>query len=116
MGTRCETAGKYVLPVFKSLIARELVYTHHLTQEKAAQKLSLTQVAISQYISSKRAASSSKKCGELLPKLQELADVAAKRLANEEASWKEVSLDFCKRCSRCFVDEVDQSSQITTIT
>ncbi len=107
MGTRCETAGKYVLPVFKSLVAKELVRIHHLTQIEAAQKLGSTQASISQYICSKRASVTSKECEDILPKLQTLASVAAQRLAKGEASWKEVSYDFCKRCARCFVDEID---------
>jgi len=111
MGTRCETAGKYVLPVFKSLVAKELVNTHHLTQVEAAKKLGATQAAISQYICSKRASDTSKKCDEVLPKIQTLAKNAAQRLAKGETSWKEVSLDFCKRCARCFVDEIDQTGQ-----
>jgi predicted transcriptional regulator len=48
MPSRCETVGKKVLPVFRSLIAKELMNTYNLTQVKAAQKLGTTQAAISQ--------------------------------------------------------------------
>jgi len=110
MGTRCETAGKYILPVFKSLVAKELINTHHLTQVEAAQKLGTTQAAISQYVCSKRGTkAASKQCEYVMPKINALAKVAAKRLAKAEGSWKDVSLDFCKRCARCFVDEIGQT-------
>jgi predicted transcriptional regulator len=55
MVNRCETIGKYVLPIFRALVARQLVSTYHLTQVDAAKKIGTTQAAISQYISSKRA-------------------------------------------------------------
>jgi predicted transcriptional regulator len=55
MVARCETIGKYVLPVFRAFVAKELVNNHKFTQVEAAQKLGTTQAAISQYLNSKRA-------------------------------------------------------------
>ena len=38
MNPRCETIGKYVVPLYRSLIAKELINTYKLTQVEAAQK------------------------------------------------------------------------------
>ena len=55
MNPRCEAIGKYVVPLFRSLVAKELINTYNLTQVEAAHRLGTTQAAISQYIHSKRA-------------------------------------------------------------
>ena len=105
MANRCETIGKYVLPVFRALVAKELVNTHHLTQVDAAKKLGTTQAAISQYVTSKRAIKGSERFAAMLPKIQAMASETAKRLANNEVSWDEVTLDFCKLCSAFYREE-----------
>jgi predicted transcriptional regulator len=99
MSARCETIGKYVLPVFRSLVAKELISAFHFTQVEAAQKLGTTQAAISQYINSKRAFKGTEQFGDVLPKIQAEAVNTAKRLANNETTWDDVTLDFCKLCS-----------------
>ncbi|MCW3994633.1 MAG: hypothetical protein NWE98_00590 [Candidatus Bathyarchaeota archaeon] len=98
MSARCETIGKYVLPVFRSQVAKELVSTYHLTQVEAAKKLKTTQAAISQYLNQKRAIKSTQEFDEILPRIQEAAKETAKRLANSETTWDEVTFDFCKLC------------------
>lgn len=102
MSTRCETIGKYVLPVFRSLVAKELVNVHHMTQSDAAKKLGTTQSAISQYITSKRATKGCKQFATLLPEIQANAIGTAKRLAKNEVSWNEVTIDFCKFCTSIY--------------
>ena len=99
MSARCETIGKFVLPVFRSLVAKELVNTYHLTQVDAAKKLGTTQAAISQYINSKRAFKGTEQFGDILPGITEVANKTAKRLADSEITWGEVTLDFCSLCS-----------------
>ena len=99
MECRCETIGKLVLPVFRSLVAKELVTTYKLTQVEAAQKLGTTQAAISQYINSKRAFKGTKEISDVMPKLQAEAHETAKRLANNKISPEEITLDFCKLCA-----------------
>ena len=98
MVARCETIGKYVMPIFRSLVAKELVTNYKLTQVEAAQKLGTTQAAISQYINSKRAFSSAKQFGDLLPKIEAIAKETAKRLADNSLCANEISIDFCRLC------------------
>ena len=99
MSPRCETLGKYVLPVFRSLIARELVNTYNLTQVEAAKKLGTTQAAISQNVNSKRASKGVERIDKLVPQIRDMAKKTAKRLANDELTMDDVSVAFCKLCS-----------------
>jgi predicted transcriptional regulator len=98
MSARCENVGKYVLPVFRALIAKQLVNTYHLTQVEAAKKLGTTQAAVSQYINSKRAFKGAQQFSSMLPSLEAVAKKTAKSLANNELTWNKVTQDFCKIC------------------
>ena len=109
MSARCESIGKFVLPVFRSLVAKELTSTYHLTQIEVAKKLRTTQAAVSQYVNAKRAIKGTKQFNDILPKIQEEAKETAKRLAKQETTWDEVTLDFCKLCSSFYTDEEDKT-------
>jgi predicted transcriptional regulator len=98
MVANCETVGKYVLPVFRSLIAKELINTYKLTQVEAAHKLGTTQAAVSQYINSKRASKATENLGDIMPQLRTMARETAKRLAENKILSDEISIDFCKYC------------------
>ncbi len=39
MDPQCEIVGKYVLPIFRSMLAKELVQKFNLSQTEAAKKL-----------------------------------------------------------------------------
>ncbi len=98
MVARCETIGKYVLPVFRSLVAKDLVSSHGMTQVEAAQRLGTTQAAISQYINSKRAFKGTEKLGFILPQLQAMASETAGKLARNEMRPEDITVDFCRLC------------------
>jgi predicted transcriptional regulator len=115
MSARCETIGKYVLPVFRSFVAKELINTYHLTQVEASKKLKTTQAAVSQYVNSKRAIKSTEKSTDVLPRIQAEAKETAKRLANNETTWDEVTLDFCKLCLTFYRTEESKTGDNYTI-
>ncbi len=115
MVARCETIGKYVMPFFRSLVAKELVNNYKLTQVEAAQKLGTTQAAVSQYINSKRAYKGAQQFGDILPKIQAVASQTAKRLANKEMGAEEIALDFCKLCSTINAVEPNEIKEDYTI-
>ena len=115
MVARCEAISKYVLPVFRSLVAKELVTTYRLTQVETAQKLGTTQAAISQYINSKRALKGAEQFGDLLPKLQSSAKETAERLVRQQMSYRDISVDFCKLCIGFCPSQSIQSSEDYTI-
>ncbi len=99
MDPQCEIIGKYVLPIYRSLLAKELVQKYHLSQTETAKKLGTTQAAISQYLSSKRAYKGMQQVEEFMPKLQIMAQDTAKKLANKEIESNEITTDFCGLCS-----------------
>jgi predicted transcriptional regulator len=106
MDPQCEIVGKYVLPIFRSKLAKELVQKYGLSQTSAAKKLGTTQAAISQYLSSKRAYKGIEHVEEFLPKIQDMAEETAKKLVNKEIESDEITFDFCKLCSTCKIGDV----------
>ena len=50
----CEENVWYLLPLIRKEFAKSLIKDHGLTQRKAAEKLGITESAVSQYISKKR--------------------------------------------------------------
>ena len=109
MTLRCEAIGKYLLPLFRSLVAKELVNKYYLTQLEVAKKLGTTQAAISQYVNSKRAYKGVEQFEDILPRLETMAKNAAKSLAKEELNLDKISVDFCKFCSSSCTSESDQT-------
>ena len=83
MDPQCEIVGKYVLPIFRSMLARELVHKFNLSQTEAAKKLGMTQAAVSQYLSSKRAYKGIEHVEEFLPKIQVMASETARKCPAE---------------------------------
>jgi predicted transcriptional regulator len=50
----CEKSVWYFLPLIRKEFAKSLIEDHGLTQRKAAEKLGITEAAVSQYVSKKR--------------------------------------------------------------
>ena len=95
----CEAVARYVLPVFRSMVAKKLIEEYNFTQLEAAKKLGTTQAAISQYIHSKRGYKGLKEFTDVLPEIQSAAVETARRIATEEIGKEEVMSDFCKLCT-----------------
>jgi len=107
MDTQCEVVGKYVLPIFRSMLAKELVKKYNFSQTEAAKKLGTTQAAVSQYLSSKRAYKGMEHVERFLPKIQVMAAETALKLVNKEIAAHDVTFDFCKLCvTFCQKDDV----------
>ncbi len=99
MDPQCEIIGKHVLPLFRSMLAKELVQKYHLSQTEAAKKLGTTQAAVSQYLSSKRAYKGVKHVDKFLPKIGVMAAETAEKLVNKEICVSDITVDFCRLCS-----------------
>jgi predicted transcriptional regulator len=54
MKIECEEAVWFILPIIRKEFAQRLVKDHGFTQRKAAEKLGITESAVSQYLSKKR--------------------------------------------------------------
>jgi uncharacterized protein len=94
----CETFARTVLPVFRWLVAKELIEEYNFTQQEAAEKLGTTQAAISYYIHSKRGLRGKTQFEKMLPALQDSAYDVAKDIADGKTSPDEVVQSFCKVC------------------
>ena len=87
----------YVLPAFRSLVARELVEKHGFSQVAAAKKLGTTQATVSHYLHHKRG---EKRIIELksMPIVQHTASELANDIATEKSSVTNIMLRFCGLC------------------
>ncbi|WP_309492620.1 hypothetical protein [Candidatus Hecatella orcuttiae] len=97
----CELVVKHVLPVMRAMIAKELIETHNFTQTQAAEKLGITQAAISWYLSQKRGHEDKKGYRVRVEKIQEVGK-KVKEIANFVAGGKvpsvEAILNLCEAC------------------
>lgn len=64
-----EVEAKTIIPALRSLIAKRLVNTYHLPQQKVAELLGITQAAVSNYIREVRGVSASLEGSEEVQKL-----------------------------------------------
>jgi hypothetical protein len=89
------------------MLAKELVQKYHLSQTEAAKRLGITQAAVSQYLSSKRAYKGTEQVEQYLSKIQIMAAETAQKLVNNEIAAKDVTFDFCRLCvTFCTKDSV----------
>ncbi|MEM3383384.1 MAG: hypothetical protein QXL52_04900 [Nitrososphaerales archaeon] len=97
MRTPCEVVVKYMLPAFRSYVAKVLINEYHLSQTDVSKRLGTTQAAISHYISSKRG---SKKLAqfESVPMMRNMVMEIAKEIASGNDSQADVLLHLCNIC------------------
>jgi len=93
----CEIIVRYILPAFRSLIAKELLEKYDLTQAAVAEKLGTSQPAISYYLYSKRGKKHLKQL-EAIPAVQSVASKVAKEIVDEGLSPIDAISRFCKLC------------------
>jgi predicted transcriptional regulator len=98
MSFSCESVARYILPLYRAFVAKELIEKHGYTQVKAAKKLGTTQAAISQYITSKRGRKGIPNYKEIAPAVREAAVKVAGQMATSEMSREEFSDSFCDLC------------------
>ena len=94
----CENVSRYILPIYRSYLAKELIDKHGFTQVETAAKLGTTQAAISQYIHSKRGFKGITQYENIIPKIQVVAAETAKRIVTEEINTEEIMSVFCDIC------------------
>lgn len=94
----CELVVRYVLPAFRSLVAKELVAKYSFTQTVAAEKLGTTQATISYYLDSKRGDKRMRQL-ESIPSIQSIASDIAQGIATKKLSQLDSMMTFCKLCT-----------------
>lgn len=93
----CELVVRYVLPAFRSLVARELIEKYDFSQVAAAEKLGTTQAAISHYVYSKRGDKRIRQL-ETVSLVQSTASEVAQGIATGKVSAVEAMTNFCRLC------------------
>ena len=93
----CEIMVKQVLPVFRAMVAESLIGSHGLTQTEAAERLGITQAAISQYVAEKRGYLKTR-MGALSTIIQPVVVDYARKLAVPNGAESQAVLNFCKVC------------------
>jgi predicted transcriptional regulator len=97
MRTPCEAVVQYMLPAFRSYLAKVLINEYHLSQVVVAKRLGTTQAAISHYISSKRG---NKKMDqfESIPLMKEIVREVARKIDSGKIAPVDILPYFCKMC------------------
>jgi predicted transcriptional regulator len=98
MSFSCESVARYILPLYRAFVAKELIEKYGYTQVKAAKKLGTTQAAISQYLSHKRGRKGIPNYEEIAPDVQEAATKVAAEIAASGMSREEFIDSFCDLC------------------
>jgi predicted transcriptional regulator len=93
----CEYVVRYILPAYRSLVARELVEKHGFSQVATAKKLRTTQASISHYLHHKRGEERIIEL-ESIPAVQSTASKLAQNIATEKTSGSDITLSFCSLC------------------
>ncbi|MDH5450302.1 MAG: hypothetical protein OEX77_05285 [Candidatus Bathyarchaeota archaeon] len=94
----CELVVRYVLPAFRSLVAKELVNRYHFSQRVAAEKLGTTQASISHYLYSKRGNKRMKQL-ESLASIRSIVSEVVDGIANANLAPMDSMLRFCQLCA-----------------
>ena len=87
----CELIVWYMLPAIRSAIAESMIKDYKLKQTEVAQRLGVTDAAISQYLSSKR--------GKIVikdPKIKKYIKESTKRIINGKQN--DIFVETCKIC------------------
>lgn len=92
----CEVIALEMLPAVRAMIARKLVVNYGLSQKQAAEKLGVSQPAISQYKRDLRGFKPGFFKGN--PKLLEDVNSLAKRIASGELNPEQATIAFCELC------------------
>lgn len=95
----CQTLFNNAIPsAVKSIITKELLETYGFTQERVAEKLGITQAAVSQYFNGVRG----KKVNEILsnPKLTEWIKKLTAEIATGNFKFGEAECDLCSETRR----------------
>jgi hypothetical protein len=93
----CVVVVQYLLPAIRAKVAEELIKKYGLKSKDVAEKLKLTQAAISQYLSSKRG----EKGIEILERSEnaiKIIDELTYKIVNEQVSFDEGVEIVCQLC------------------
>ena len=91
----CEVASKSVIPALRAMIARRLIEEYGMKQELVAERLGVTQAAVSKYIHQIRGEAVELESAE---EVENISNEIARTLSRA-ANPLEVSQKFCQACT-----------------
>ena len=94
----CEEIFKDVLPTIRAILVKDLVERHNLNQVEVAERLGITQPAVSQYLRSLRGTSRAGallKRSDFMKSLRELSDA----IAGGEMRGIQMAEKYCNLCA-----------------
>jgi len=100
MSAPCEFAVKYLYPIVRSELARFLIKRFKLTQIQTAERLGITQAAISQYTSLKRGGNIKSVPESVQRIIKESLEELCSANRVEEISAKHIEETVCSICRR----------------
>ncbi len=91
----CEIAVKSVIPAIRAYVAKELTQTYKMRQNDVANRLGITQTAISKYVRDVR--------GQVVridqtEEIRSMMNRIVSQAANEKISRTQLTLGFCEVC------------------
>jgi hypothetical protein len=98
MQLRCEVVGRTFLPIFRSLLASQLVEKYGFSQVEVAMKLGITEAAVSQYLHDKRAKRRLRQQG-LMRRVERMVRRAALQMSQNRISSDDVVRMGCQLCA-----------------
>jgi predicted transcriptional regulator len=87
----CDLVARFILPIYRSLIAKDLIEKYRFTQITVAKHLGTTQAAISGH-------KDIKQFETFIPLIQSIASETAKSIAFENLKEEKIMANFCKLC------------------
>lgn len=93
----CEIVVTKVLPAIRTVLVKELIERHELSQKEVAEILGVTQAAVSQYLSSTRGDVELEKKlrkTKMYNKIQELSD----KIASGDIKKSQIINNYCNIC------------------
>ena len=101
----CEVVVKKIIPVVRSILATDLSNRYDMSQAQIAEKLSITQPAVSQYLNSGEKVEKvrdSLKENAIYSELQGLAD----DMAEDRMDSVEITREYCEICKSMDLEEI----------
>ena len=97
MKSPCEEISKDLIPTVRALLVKDLVERHNLNQVEIANRLGITQPAVSQYLRSVRGTSRTKELLKMSYFMQSLTKLSDDIAAGKVRGIK-ISEMYCKLC------------------
>jgi predicted transcriptional regulator len=97
MKSPCEEISKNIIPTTRALLVKDLIERHKLSQVEVANRLGITQPAVSQYLRSLRGTSHTKsliKMADYMESLTKFSD----DIARGKMRGIQISEMYCKLC------------------